>query len=126
MPFVTRSPVTVAAVLTATLFPLAARAQADTAEPSATAGPRGRDKQLAAVRATAAPVIDGRLDDVVWQSAPAGKDFTQIQPGDGKAPSEKTEFRIMYDDDHVYVGIHCYDDEPDKMVTRLTRRDRDI
>lgn len=83
-----------------------------------------RDKRLVAVRVTSRPVIDGRLDDDVWATIPADDRFTQQFPQDGAAPTERTEVRIGYDDEAIYVGIRLWDSEPDKIVARLTRRDR--
>ncbi len=69
------------------------------------------------------PVIDGRLDDAAWQKAQWGNHFTQKTPYEGKAPSQKTAFKIIYDQKNVYVGIQAYDTEPDKIVRRMSRRD---
>jgi hypothetical protein len=77
---------------------------------------------LAAARAEKPPVLDGKLDDPVWQAAPAADAFTQKQPVDGKPPSDRTIVRILYDDDAVYVGIDC--PQSVEVVARLTRRDR--
>jgi hypothetical protein len=79
---------------------------------------------LGAARADKAPVLDGRLDDAVWKKAEATEAFTQKVPESGKAPSERTIVRVIYDSDNVYVGIDC----PQKaaVVGRLTRRDRNV
>lgn len=69
------------------------------------------------------PIIDGRLDDPVWQKVAWGSDFIQREPDDGAAPSQKTAFKIMYDTKNLYVGIRAYDTEPEKIVRRVTRRD---
>ncbi|MFQ5823957.1 MAG: DUF5916 domain-containing protein [bacterium] len=69
------------------------------------------------------PVIDGRLDDSVWQKAEWGSDFIQREPDDGADPSQKTAFKVLYDENNLYVGIRAYDTEPDKIVRRVTRRD---
>ncbi len=97
-------------------------ASASAAEPAGI----GKDKTIGAVRLSSAPVIDGRLDDAVWQSVPADDRFTQIQPSEGKPPSEHTDFRVAYDDQNLYIAVRCQDDEPQGIVSRLTRRDRDI
>ncbi len=70
------------------------------------------------------PVIDGRLDDTIWEKVEWKEDFTQRDPEDGAEPSQKTAFKILYDDNNLYVGIRAYDTEPDKIVRRVTRRDR--
>jgi hypothetical protein len=85
-----------------------------------------KDKSLLAVRTAEPPVIDGRLDDHVWRDAPADDRFRQSFPDDGKTPSERTEVRVLYDDEAIYVGLRMHDREPDKIVARLTRRDRNV
>ena len=76
-----------------------------------------------AVRATAAPVIDGRDDDPVWRDAPATGEFLEFQPAEGKAPRFRTEFRVAYDDRNLYVFVRAFDPHPDSIMTALTRRD---
>ena len=71
-----------------------------------------------------APVIDGRLDDPVWEKAEWATDFTQREPNDGAAPYQPTAFKIVYDEKNLYVGVRAYDNEPDKIVRRITRRDQ--
>jgi len=80
---------------------------------------------LTAARAPQAPAIDGRLDDPVWQLATPSDAFTQKFPDEGRAPSEHTVVRVLYDDDAVYVGFECAQLRA-PMVARLTRRDREI
>ncbi len=79
---------------------------------------------LGAARADRAPVLDGRLDDAVWQRAEASETFTQKVPSSGEAPSERTIVRVVYDNDNVYVGIDC--PQKEAVVGRLTRRDRNV
>ncbi len=72
------------------------------------------------------PVIDGYVDDDVWKSAPVIDAFYQHEPDDGEPATERTELRVLYDDSALYVSFICYDSEPDKIVRRLTRRDRRV
>ncbi len=74
-------------------------------------------------RTETAPHINGIFDDEPWQQAVWQGEFTQYDPENNGAPSEKTEFAILYDDDNLYVGIKAYDSEPEKIESRLTRRD---
>ncbi|HLF34926.1 MAG TPA: DUF5916 domain-containing protein, partial [Cyclobacteriaceae bacterium] len=69
------------------------------------------------------PLIDGILDDQAWGFVDWGDEFIQFQPDEGKAPAQKTAFKILYDDKNIYVGIKCYDTEPEKIVKRMGRRD---
>jgi hypothetical protein len=78
---------------------------------------------LHAVRAVAAPVIDGRLDDEVWQRAPVATDFLQRNPRPGEPATERTEARVAFDHDAVYVAIRAYDSAPDSIASQLARRD---
>jgi hypothetical protein len=84
------------------------------------------DKKIAAVRITTPPKIDGKLDDAVWQQVPVDDRFSQIQPLEHHAPTEKTDLQVAYDDDSIYFAFRCWDDQPSKIVSRLTRRDRDV
>ncbi|MFA6110354.1 MAG: DUF5916 domain-containing protein [Candidatus Latescibacterota bacterium] len=106
---------------TATATPVAdstGAAGADTAK----GGPHPR-RVARAVRCPAAPVIDGRLDDAVWALAPENSGFTQRDPKAGEPMTECTVFRILYDDEALYIGAMLYDREPDRIMARLARRD---
>ncbi len=72
----------------------------------------------------AAPVIDGHLNDPAWKRAKWDNDFTQFEPYDGKAPSQKTAFKVLYDNNNLYVGIRCFDTDPSKIEKILSRRDK--
>jgi hypothetical protein len=76
-----------------------------------------------AARATDPVTVDGRLDDPAWASVPPFADFTQRDPEEGQPASERTELRLLYDDDALYVGVRLDDDEPGRIVMRLSRRD---
>ncbi len=67
--------------------------------------------------------LDGLLDEDVWQTAQPVKEFWQITPIEGVLPTEKTEVRILQDEDALYFGIMCYDSEPDGIIARDMRRD---
>ena len=69
------------------------------------------------------PVIDGKLDDPVWQQVEWGGDFIQRIPNEGKEPSQQTAFKILYDHNNLYIAIRAYDTEPDKIARHMCRRD---
>jgi len=81
-----------------------------------------RGHQIQAVRVDVAPVLDGRLDDEAWRAAPVIESFTQQEPQEGAAASERTEVRIVYDDQKIYFGIYAFDSEPDRLVATEMRR----
>jgi hypothetical protein len=89
----------------------------------------GRRAVVAAVEAVAIPatspiVLDGKLNEEIWQRAPAVVDFLQRDPDEGRAPTQRTEARIAYDDGALYVAVHAFDSDPGKIVGILTRRDQ--
>ncbi len=69
------------------------------------------------------PIIDGALNDSVWNQALVFTDFKTISPDFGLPPSEKTEFYIMYNEKHIYVGFRCFDQNPQSIKAAITRRD---
>ena len=71
----------------------------------------------------ALPELDGVLDDAIWKTAPLHEDFRQRDPDEGEPASQRTTFQVAYDDEAVYFAVMCYDSEPDKIVSRLVRRD---
>lgn len=74
-----------------------------------------------AVRAVGPIEVDGRLDDPTWAEATPITDFIQEIPLEGEPASRRTEVRIAFDDDAVYVGAMLYDDG--SVTGRLQRRD---
>ena len=71
----------------------------------------------------APPQLDSVLDDAVWEIAPRHEGFRQRDPNEGEPVSEHTIFQVAYDDEAVCFAVMCYDREPDKIVSRLVRRD---
>ncbi len=69
------------------------------------------------------PEIDGRLDDIAWQLAPVHSGFVQRDPNQGEPPTEATEFRVVYSDEALYIGVRAWDSRPDEISAQLTRRD---
>lgn len=76
------------------------------------------------VRTTNKPKIDGILDDSCWENEGVwAGDFVQQQPNQAKAPSQKTEVKILYDNDNLYIAFKCHDNEPNGIRNLLGRRD---
>jgi hypothetical protein len=76
-----------------------------------------------ATRTPKPPVIDGVLDEVEWQSAELITDFIQSQPDPGRLANERTEVRILYDDEALYFGAMNYDSHPEGYVIQSMERD---
>jgi hypothetical protein len=73
--------------------------------------------------AKTAPEIDGQMNDPCWEQVEWSGDFIQIQPYENKAPSQQTSFKVLYDDDNLYILVRAFDSEPDKISRRISRRD---
>jgi len=78
---------------------------------------------IVAVRVARPPILDGRLDDPAWQAATPLTDLRQSDPQEGKAVSESTEVRVVYDRDALYIGARLFDREPARIARQLGRRD---
>ncbi len=84
----------------------------------------GQPKTLPAVKTAFAPIIDGDLSDSVWQKAPVAGNFIQNFPQVGAPASQRTEVRVLYDNNSVYIGAYLYDD-PSLIRTQITARDEE-
>lgn len=80
-------------------------------------------KQFAAFRTVHPVTIDGLLSEADWQQAAPAEDFIQHQPVFKAAPSQRTVAKVMYDNTGVYIGIMCYDAQPDSILKELSQRD---
>ena len=69
------------------------------------------------------PRIDGKLTDEAWSLAPVQGNFVQREPAYGQASSEKTEFRVLYDDKTLYLGVWVWDANPEGILASEMKRD---
>ena len=83
-------------------------------------------KQAFATKTSVAPKIDGILNDTVWNNAIIINDFVQSSPINNVAPSFKTEVKILYNNNAIYVGAFLYDPQPDSIYKELGNRDDDL
>lgn len=67
---------------------------------------------------TLTPILDGVLDDEIWQQATRITDFHQTNPVDHGAPSQQTEVYVTYSETYFYVGARMYDSEPSQISAR--------
>jgi hypothetical protein len=82
--------------------------------------------RIRAMRRTTPVELDGRLDEAIWAQAQAGTDFRQAQPKIGDPAVQRTEIRIVFDDDALYVGARMFDDQGAAGVrSQLARRDQE-
>src|SRR5689334_12825479 len=80
-------------------------------------------KTLAIPTESHGPVIDGKLDDDVWQQAAVITGMTNFEPIEGSPMSQQTVVKVARDERNLYIAFDCKDSEPDKV--RATFSDRD-
>lgn len=67
--------------------------------------------------------LNGLPSEGEWAESGWKSRFTARSPVDGAKPTQKTEFSILYDDTYIYVAFKLYDDEPEKIDARISRKD---
>jgi len=67
--------------------------------------------------------LDGILNEKVWGSADKISSFTQREPKNGEPSTERTEVAFCYDDEKLYIGVWCYDQNPTQIIRKGMRRD---
>ncbi|MFC1848713.1 carbohydrate binding family 9 domain-containing protein, partial [candidate division CSSED10-310 bacterium] len=84
-------------------------------------------RTVTAVYTAVAPVIDGDLSDEVWYKASAQDDFRRRDDPDRGGPARvKTLFRILYDEEYLYIGLEMHGDNPDLLLKSITKRDENL
>ena len=115
-------------LILATLVSAALPAAAQQTTPASTVKmtPHSEAPTAVAARRNGAVHIDGKLDEPAWQAATPITSFTQSDPHEGQPSSERTEARVLIDDDAIYVGMRLYDSDPKGVQSQLARRDESI
>ena len=72
------------------------------------------------------PAIDGVLDEPEWARAEPLGPLTQVEPIEGAEPSKRTEVRVLTDEDNLYIGVRCWDDDPEGIIARNMQRDGSV
>ncbi|MBM4336024.1 MAG: carbohydrate binding family 9 domain-containing protein, partial [Deltaproteobacteria bacterium] len=84
------------------------------------------DASIHAVRSATPPVIDGRLDDEIWKVAGRSDAFREVDPVEGGEPRQRTEVRVAYDDEALYVAVRCDDSDPRGIIAKTLLPDVDM
>ena len=73
------------------------------------------------------PIIDGNINEKLWQNLIIANNFTQITPKNGKKErnNQKTEVKICYDTKNIYFAVKMYDNSPDSILKELSPRDEE-
>jgi len=72
------------------------------------------------------PAIDGALNDECWKELKIIKDFRQRRPNEGEPATEKTEVRICRNDKTLFIGVRCFDSQPEKIRAGVMQRDATV
>ncbi len=79
--------------------------------------------RLGSIDTAQAPVLDGRLDDPVWQQTPPLGGLQQVSPEPGAEPSVATEIRMTHDGAVLYIAIRALEKAGYQRSARQRRRD---
>jgi len=110
-------------VLVVILLAASGAGAASAAEVGGAADPLLEPRSVAARRAEGAIRIDGVLDEAAWAAAPVAERFIQQGPVPGGPTRLRTTFRVVFDDEALYVGVRLEDPAPWAIQAPLGRRD---
>lgn len=79
-------------------------------------------KKISAVKVNHAPKIDGILNDEAWANVPVADNFISYQPKFGDTSSYKTEVKLVYTNEAIFIAAYLFDD-PQNVRKQLTARD---
>ncbi|MBT3229396.1 MAG: carbohydrate binding family 9 domain-containing protein [Candidatus Marinimicrobia bacterium] len=79
---------------------------------------------IEAVRHDIAPIIDGDINDSVWDNAALAQNFIQYEPKWGQPSGARTSVRVLYDDQYLYFAFEM--EEGNDIISQLTNRDSDL
>lgn len=80
-------------------------------------------KSLAALKIQNSISIDGKMNEPEWLSASTADGFIENSPNPGIACAQKSEVRILYDNQSMYVFAKMDDAAPDSIMRQFTERD---
>jgi hypothetical protein len=80
-------------------------------------------KRIRAHRIDKPPILDGLVNETLWEQIEPATGFIQQEPNEGSAATEATAVRFGYDDSNLYIAIVCFDSQPDNIVVTQNRRD---
>jgi hypothetical protein len=70
--------------------------------------------------------LDGQVNESFWEGVSVADGFRQREPVEGAPASERTEVRVAYDKDYLYIGVVLHDSEPEKIKAFQKRRDQSL
>ncbi|WP_324027779.1 DUF5916 domain-containing protein [Maribacter sp. BPC-D8] len=70
--------------------------------------------------------LDGIVDEELWLSIPGSGNFLMQEPKEGGEPTERTEVRITFDNQNLYISVICFDSNPSGIKAFQKRRDASL
>lgn len=114
----------VSALVALACLVLWAPSAAQQSSPDPTAAPDGPRVAAFRLDATDRLIVDGTLDEAIWQRAVPAQDFRQRDPINGTPATERTEVRVLIDADRLILGVTCFDSEPNRLLGNQMQRDQ--
>jgi len=71
------------------------------------------------------PTVDGDLGDPAWRDAPIATGFRQLRPDEGDPATERSEVRVLYGEDALFIAFRAFESDPGAIEAQMTRRDRE-
>jgi hypothetical protein len=68
------------------------------------------------------PEVDGLLNEEVWSRAAIVDDFHQMNPVEYGAPTQRTEVRVFYTEDALYIGARMFETDPTLIRANIMRQ----
>ena len=85
-----------------------------------------RAKSAIVTAITSDITVDGLLNEPIWQTAPKIGELTQREPRTGEKPTEKTDVTLLHDVNNLYIGVMCYDSEPQRVIGTQMAHDANL
>ena len=79
-------------------------------------------KSVSMQRQSSEPEIDGLLDDAEWAQAEVVEDFHQMNPVEYGTPTQKTEVRVFYTNNALFVAARMYETDPSLIRANVMRQ----
>ncbi len=82
------------------------------------------NKEYLSIRTNKKVKIDGYINDESWSNAAVLSNFVEYSPNNGVNANNKTEVKIIYDDDAIYVSAKMFDKEKSSIKAGYSERDK--
>jgi hypothetical protein len=70
--------------------------------------------------------VDGWLNEKEWTLADSITNLSMVEPEENGTPSFPTVVKLLFTDKNIYLGIKCFDNQPDEIVAFSKARDSEL